>query len=104
MQASNLRKNKKLIKPKISKIMEIKIRNQGNYRKSMKKIKTKSWFFDKSNKIGKQLVNITKKKPRQKTQPKAITCDSRTHERWSENPSDKGVSGDTTRCVCSVAI
>lgn len=67
MQASNLRKNKKPCKPKISKIMEIKIRNQGNYRKSMKKIKTKSWFFDKINKIGKQLVNITKKKPRQKT-------------------------------------
>ena len=59
------------IKPKISRREIIKIRaeiNEIETKKTIEKInKTKSWFFEKINKIDKHLARLTKKK-REKAQ------------------------------------
>ena len=51
--------------PKISKRKEIKRSDEKQMKKTIAKInKTKSWFFEKINKIDKQLTRLIKKKGR----------------------------------------
>ena len=63
------------IKPKVSRSKEIKIRaeiNEIETKKTAAKInKTKSWFFEKINKIDKPLARLIKKK-RERTQSNKI--------------------------------